>query len=201
VLQAAASEVRPAAPGDMAKTDRILAALPPYAAWLHTLRTKPMDWIHIAHSTAFDEACKQLRREVADYIDPDLHEAYGALAAAAYRLKHEMDGMYGPDPGSPWRVLTNHAPQRPEQLEKLTAARDHFDEKYLALINHLNQKDLLHHDPPTGPQPTAHPSTTTPQAEAERADDTNAIQALQGMLRYIVNSSPYRPSTCPSAPA
>ncbi|MFI6449806.1 hypothetical protein [Kitasatospora sp. NPDC050543] len=105
----------------------------------------------------FDEACEQLRREVADFIDPDLHEAYSALFEATEALEYEMDGMFGPDPGYPWRVLKSYAPQRAEQLGKLTSARDDFAGKYRVLVNLLNERELLPHDPPTAPQSAAAP--------------------------------------------
>ncbi|MFG3055437.1 hypothetical protein ACGFZP_31445 [Kitasatospora sp. NPDC048239] len=61
---AAPPQQLPPAPGDTAKAGRVLAALPPGAPWLRSLRTNPTDRVHITHSAAFDNACDRLRAEV-----------------------------------------------------------------------------------------------------------------------------------------
>jgi len=134
----------------------------------------------------FDAAMELLRSEVADFIDPDLHQAYSVLFEAAEALEYVMDGMYGPDPGSPWRVLTNYAPERPEQLRKLTTARDLFAAAYRTLINLLNRRDLLPQDQVAAPDAFAG-SSTTPPARAQRSDDQAVSGTAAGALATLAD--------------
>ncbi|MER7850280.1 hypothetical protein ABTZ03_40825 [Kitasatospora sp. NPDC096077] len=131
------------AAGDAARAARLLAALPPYEPWLRTLRTKPMDHVHTSVDDAFTLACEELRAEIVGFIDPALQQAYALVEETAMALELKLEGMHGPDPGSPWRVLTNYVPQRRQQLDGLHAARDRFDTAYRALLDVLNQHGML----------------------------------------------------------
>ncbi|MFE4356096.1 hypothetical protein [Kitasatospora sp. NPDC056800] len=155
------------AAGDASKAVRVLAALPPYEPWLRTLRTKPMDRVHTTVDEAFTRACERLRAEVAGFIDPDLHEAYTAVEETALALESELEGMFGPDSGSPWRVLTDCLPQRSSQLDGLHAARDRFEAAYRALLDALNRRELL----PQADQAASDPSATAGAGPRKHGSD------------------------------
>ncbi|MFF3116164.1 hypothetical protein ACFVSN_44130 [Kitasatospora sp. NPDC057904] len=176
------------AAGDAAKAARILAALPPYEPWLRTLRTKPMDRVHTTVDDAFTLACEELRAEVVGFIDPALQQAYTVVEETAMALELELEGMYGPDTGSPWRVLTNYVPQRPQQLDGLHAARDRFDAAYRALLDVLNQRGML-------PQPdqTVPGLSEAPDTGKARTDDgpvALADAALRALRRAVESQVP-----------
>ncbi|MFJ8444385.1 hypothetical protein [Kitasatospora griseola] len=180
VEENATRERLPVVRGDAAKAARVLTVLPHRAPWLHALRTNEPNFVHYeTQQKPFDEACESLRREVVDFVDPELHEAYGALFTATEAFEYQLDGMYGPDSPSPWRVLTNHQPQRLEQLDKLIVARDEFDAKYRALIKLFSIRGLLPTDRETEVERAA-------RADAETAGTLQALIRL-GALRNRPN--------------
>ncbi|KJS58412.1 helix-turn-helix domain-containing protein [Streptomyces rubellomurinus] len=178
------------AAGDAAKAARLLTALPPYEPWLRTLRAKPMDRVHTSVDDAFTLACEELRAEVVGFIDPALHQAYTVVEETAMALELKLEGMHGPDPGSPWRVLTNYVPQRRQQLDGLHAARDRFDTAYRALLDVLNRHGMLPQPDRPVPSPSEAPDTGPGKAGTDDGAVARADTALLALRRALESQVP-----------
>ncbi len=138
-------------PQDEAKASRLLKTFPQDAAWLRSLKDIHHFPIRIEVSDAFDIAAEQFRRDIFDFVDPDLRPAHRVLVDAVNALEPELDGLFGPDRGRPYRDATRHRPRRQDQIDEVSAARTRFGEAYVALVNLLNRKGLV-------------PLVTTPEA-------------------------------------
>ncbi len=108
-------------PQDEAKASRLLKTFPQDAAWLRSLKDIHHFPIRIEVSDAFDIAAEQFRRDIFDFVDPDLRPAHRVLVDAVNALEPELDGL----------------------IDEVSAARTRFGEAYVALVNLLNRKGLV----------------------------------------------------------
>ncbi|MGW4894100.1 hypothetical protein ACWEQL_17780 [Kitasatospora sp. NPDC004240] len=121
-----------------------MAALPHRAQWLGVLRDRESFPIHVTVIEAYRWACRRVERDVVDFVDPALHEAYTALAEVMAQLEEFIgERMYGPDRGHPWIDLARYGPDRQANLPVLSDIRSRLDARYRVLVNALSRQGLL----------------------------------------------------------
>lgn len=174
----------PAAPphaGDTAKAERLLRLLPldgPWLRWLEDAQT--MFKVPLTVSDLVCDAHRPLEKDLPDYIDPELHDAHGALVTALAALCWELNGMNDiSDEGQPVLEISHPgtSAERNELNRQACHARDGFVPAYRTMVNLLNRKNLL---PPASLSPDALPRQAGPErtpsarSDAARLRDTTA---------------------------
>ncbi|MFJ8795856.1 hypothetical protein [Streptomyces sp. NPDC102462] len=146
-----------AAASDRAKAARTAQAVQPDAAWLaHLSRRMPMRRIPDFVTEAVDAALQALRRDVIDFVDPELNTAHHRFVDALARLDDEIGGTFTPDHDAAYsEVPPEWRRTDPEQyaqtLRDLSRARDTVLDRYRELMNAMSRRGHL--PTPQEPQP------------------------------------------------
>ncbi|QOV33248.1 hypothetical protein IM697_23695 [Streptomyces ferrugineus] len=142
---------------DRAKAMRTAQAVQPDAAWLtHLSRRMPMRRIPDFVTEGVGDALEALRRDVIDFVDPELNTAHRRFADALARLDDEIGGTFTPDHDAAYSEVPPEwqrtAPERYAQtLRNLSRARDTVLDRYKELMNAMSRRGHL--PTPQEPQP------------------------------------------------